>query len=326
MPLSDDDNTIWASAPWTPTKPLNTTQPPTIPGYQKHIPYLRHSNPLQTLTIYVPSTGQQPPSTPTPPPTPGGIWILYIHGGAWRDPLIDASSFHPAATSLLLRNHTAPGNPLAGLVSINYRLSPHPSHPSSEPAYNARHPDHIYDVLSAISFLQRAGVAKEGRYILAGHSCGATMAFQAVMDSSRWDLRGIKIKKPEVVVGLNGIYDLVGVIRGGGYEKGLRDAYEEFTRGAFGTEEEVWRGVCPTTASGGRGWVGEWEGRKGVVLVQSGEDGLVPRGQLEGMREVLEREGVKVEEKEAGGGHDEMWERGEGRMAEVLWEVVVGME
>jgi len=78
---------------------------------------------------------------------------------------------------------------------------------------------------------------------------------------------------------------------------------------------------------GGEGWVGEWKGSsRGVVLVQSGEDTLVPREQLEGMKACLESGGVKVREMEAGGGHDEMWERGEGRMTEILWGVVLGLE
>ncbi|KAK0613610.1 Alpha/Beta hydrolase protein [Immersiella caudata] len=328
MPPPSDDESLWASAPWTATQPLNNAQRPIIPGLQKHVPYVPGSTTLQTLTIYIPGT--QPPPLPTPSPTPSdSTWILFIHGGAWRDPLVDASAFHPAATSLLLKNNNHNGNPIAGLVSINYRLSSHPNHPSSNPAHAAHHPDHIHDVLGAISFLQRARVAT-GRYVLAGHSCGATLAFQAVMDPTRWGLSGeMQIRKPQVVVGLNGLYDLAGFIKTPpvGYE-GLREAYEEFTRGAFGDGEETWRAVCPATAREWVGeWVGEWEGeRRKAVLVQSGEDGLVPRGQLEGMRGVLEREGVDVVEMEAGGGHDEMWERGEGRMAEVLWEVVLGTE
>ena len=133
-----------------------------------------------------------------------------------------------------------------------------------------------------------------------------------------------------MVVGFNGLYDLAGFIAAPpeGYE-GLREGYQEFVEGAFGREEEVWRAVCPTTAGGG--WVGEWREKVGgggkaveVVLVQSREDGLVPYGQLEGLKRVLEREGVEAEVKEAGGEHDAIWMKS-GRMGEVLWEVVEGM-
>ncbi|KAK0639421.1 Alpha/Beta hydrolase protein [Cercophora newfieldiana] len=320
---SSSDESLWASASWTAT-PTNDDQSLTI-GWQKHIPFLPGSNALQTLTIWTP--GSSSPTIATPPPLPGH-WLIFIHGGAWRDPAITASSFQPAAAALLLKHHNQIGSTkLAGLASLNYRLSPYPGRPSSDPAYAARHPDHISDVLHGIAFLQRAGVATGG-YVLAGHSCGATLAFQAVMSPSRWGLGRLEgmITHPDVVVGLNGLYDLAGFVRSppAGYE-GLREAYEEFTRGAFGADEEVWRAVCPATAEE---WVGEWkgegEGGRRVVLVQSRGDTLVPRGQLEGMRGVLEGEGVRVGDMEAEGGHDEIWERGEGRMADILWEVLGG--
>jgi hypothetical protein len=79
--------------------------------------------------------------------------------------------------------------------------------------------------------------------------------------------------------------------------------------------------------------VGEWIGTRGdggekkkkVVLVQSREDTLVPYGQLEGLRGVLEGDGrVEVRVMEAGGDQDEIWKDGR-RMAEVLGEVVGGL-
>ena len=136
----------------------------------------------------------------------------------------------------------------------------------------------------------------------------------------------VNIPKPCTVGGFNGLYDLAGFIAAPpeGYE-GLREGYREFVAGAFGEEEGVWRAVCPTTA--GEGWVKEWRDgmdRARVVLVQSREDGLVPYQQLEGLKRVLEgEEGVEVLVEEAGGEHDEIWREGAGRMAEVLWSVVV---
>jgi len=322
---SADDRSAWGSAPWTPTTSPETQ---TTVGWQKHVAYIPEStNSLQTLTAWVPATSDRSPPDDASLPRRPGRWIIFIHGGAWRDPAVTAAAFDRAAAALLLRNQdstsTSKGSRIAGLASLNYRLSPYPGRPSDDPAYKAQHPDHIGDVLSGLAFLQRLGAAT-GDYVLAGHSCGATLAFQAVMDPARWGL-GIAVRKPALVVGLNGLYDLAGFVKRppGGYE-GLRDAYEEFTRGAFGGDEEVWKAVCPATAEG---WVGEWKGSsRGVVLVQSGEDTLVPREQLEGMKACLESGGVKVREMEAGGGHDEMWERGEGRMTEILWGVVLGLE
>lgn len=349
---SDADWRAWASVPWSPLTDPNKTTPDTpdtpdsgipipIAWHKSGVPYLPSDTPplaLQTLDVWLPN----PTSTTTTPspstlPHHPGTWIIYIHGGAWRDPAITAASFTAAATSLLLHSSsasssTSPTKPIAGLISLNYRLSPHPSHPSpGDPSRQAAHPDHIADVLAALSFLHRLRIFGEGeRWILAGHSCGATLAFQAVMSPTRWGLssEGYSFPKPAAIVGFNGLYDLAGFVAHppAGYAH-LREGYREFTEGAFGGDGGVWRAVCPTTAAAG--WVGEWveglgrEGEKAqVVLVQSLEDTLVPGEQLEGLRVVLEREGEKVVVgvEEAGGDHNEIWEEG-GRMGEILWKV-----
>ena len=277
------------------------------------------------MTIWTPigSGSDTSPPDDTVLPSPPGCWIVFIHGGAWRDPAVTASCFDRAAVALLSRARDSRSSPIAGLASLNYRLSPHPNHPSDNPDNKARHPDHIADVLTGLAFLQWLGGAK-GEYLLAGHSCGATLAFQAVMHPARWGLSTV-VNKPTAVVGLNGLYDLAGFIaRPPSAFEGLRDAYEDFTRGAFGDEEEVWRAVCPTTAEG---WTREWTAsRRRAVLVQSSEDTLVPREQLEGLKASLEEEGVEVREMGAGGEHDEMWDKGEGRMAQILWDVVSELE
>ena len=339
-PPSDADQAAWSSVPWTAVADPDTTNTGSITpiGWHKAgIPYLPlgQALTLQTLDVWIPTTSNTTtPPTPSSIPNPSGTWVLYIHGGAWRDPRIASTSFTPTATTLLRRlqqhqHHPPPTQKIAGLISLNYRLSPHPSFPenATSPSHTATHPAHITDVLTALSFLHRLHIRPQ---ILTGHSCGATLAFQAVMAPARWGLspHGFEFEKPRVVVGFNGLYDLAGFIADPpeGYE-GLREGYREFVEGAFGAEEGVWRAVCPTTAGGG--WVGEWEeglvggGGKGVevVLVQSREDGLVPYGQLEGLRRVLEGEGVMVGVREAGGEHDAIWMEGE-RMAEVLWEVV----
>merc|ERR1712000_728938 len=72
-------------------------------------------------------------------------------------------------------------NSVAGFTSIDYRLSAHPDHPqdpANTPAASlrdARHPDHIRDVQSAIGFLKEEyGMGED--YVLIGHSAGATQA------------------------------------------------------------------------------------------------------------------------------------------------------
>ncbi|KAK0705407.1 Alpha/Beta hydrolase protein [Lasiosphaeris hirsuta] len=309
---ADNDHLTWASAPWTPIPGPNTAPI----GWHKHLPYLaptRGGTALHTLDIWLPSLLTTTSTLPSGP----GTWLIYIHGGAWRDPAVTAASFTAAASRLLQRAATAAAGPtpLAGIASLNYRLSPHPGHPApGDPARAAAHPDHIADVLAGLAFLQRAGAAR-GRYVLVGHSCGATLALQAVMHPRRWGVEA-EVGKPAVVVGFNGLYDLAGFIRAPpeGWE-GLVGPYEEFIRGAFGPEEAVWRAVCPATA-------------EGVVLVQSREDTLVPSSQLESMRVYLEgwvgEVRTEVVEVEDAGDHDDMWGRGD-KMAEVLWDVLLGV-
>ncbi|KAJ4400527.1 hypothetical protein N0V85_005740 [Neurospora sp. IMI 360204] len=316
---------------------------------------------LQTLDLWIPVS---PSSLSYGKPTPQTLllgkeapWLIYIHGGAWRDPAIDSSSFNASATKILssLSQHPPEQRKkkLAGIASINYRLSPYPNHPTNpsddptDPNRNAKHPAHIADVLTALGFLKRYFGMEE--YVLAGHSCGATLALQACMSPKRWpDLAGsaewregwYDVAKPKTVVGFNGLYDLAGFIADPpkGYER-LREAYREFVSGAFGDDQKVWREACPASAEG---WVGEWnltqqgeEGKKRkVVLVQSLEDSLVPVEQTEGMAGYLERENEKMGEEsekvevvmlreEKGGDHDEVWQRGE-RLAEILVGVLEG--
>ncbi|POR38887.1 Kynurenine formamidase [Tolypocladium paradoxum] len=262
-----------------------------------------------------------------------GRWIIYIHGGAWRDPLVDSSSFESAALNILAAKHTTP---VAGIASLNYPLSSHPNHPThpapprdpSQPidiAGTAKHPDHILAVLSALAYLQRdLGVAHD--YILSGHSCGATLAFQVAMDSQRWAGIGNKeqvipiIKKPSVIVGLNGLYNLAHFInQPDESHAALVPVYDAFTRGAFGDDEQVWQQVCPTDVED---WAKEWPEGKTVVVVQSREDGLVPYSQTELMKMRLsETSKLEVKELDAGGDHNDLWKQGDS-LAEIMLEVL----
>ncbi|KAK4031587.1 hypothetical protein C8A01DRAFT_21218, partial [Parachaetomium inaequale] len=221
------DRRVWASVPWSAVSDPGTgTGADTPIGWHKSgIPYPTPGAeavplPLQTLDVWIPAS--TPNNTATPPdpsslphPLPGSTWIVYIHGGAWRDPRISAASFTAAATALLLQNTTTPKHNLAGLISLNYRLSPHPSHPSpSDPSRQAKHPDHIADVHAALAFLHRLPILNTDNWILTGHSCGATLAFQAVMDPARWGgLPPSSVSfSPSALVGFNGLYDLAGFI------------------------------------------------------------------------------------------------------------------
>ncbi|VBB78181.1 Putative protein of unknown function [Podospora comata] len=332
--LSEKDQLAWASVPWTSVVDEESGK---VLGWRKsQVPYIpggvdNSGLSLQTLDVWLPASGTPGYATPQAPdapslPSQSGHWIVYIHGGAWRDPMIDASSFSPTAINLLqaaASSFSKGSVPIAGVASLNYRLSPHPNHPTGgrDPNREARHPDHISDVLGGLAFLQRLGGAT-GSWLLSGHSCGATLAFQAVMAPSRWGL-DTAIVKPTVIVGLNGLYDLAGFITMPPPEyAGLRDAYEEFTRGAFGDDKTVWKDACPATADD---WTSEWQEGKQVVLAQSREDSLVPYAQLEKMGAYLSKSSsLNIREMEAGGDHDDIWKKGD-RLAEILYDVVSGL-
>lgn len=266
----------------------------------------------------------------------------YIHGGAWRDPNVTSASFDKAES--LLRTKALP---IAGFASISYRLSSHPNHPQKQATTSpnefrsAKHPDHIRDVEAALAFLQNT-YGFGARYILVGHSCGATLAFQAVMgavanhreqasigvddsetgsetiSSSPGPLPPRLSAQPIAIVGIGGIYDLRKLLHT------HRDipAYREFIEGAFGLEELVWDGVSPAQMMGSRGVEGGWKSGRLAVLAHSKEDELVDEGQVEAMKEALsgweKSEALipkqeltardrRVRVLEIGGKHDDAW-------------------
>ncbi|KUM57714.1 hypothetical protein ACN42_g9456 [Penicillium freii] len=280
-----------------------------------------HSN-TQTV-VYSQVHNLQSIAVTTLAPRKDGYWVIYIHGGAWRDPAVTSASF--GATESILREK---GLPIAGFASISYRLSAHPNHPQDPSTtgpkdfQDAKHPDHIADVETALAFLQNT-YGFGARYILVGHSCGATLAFQAVMGAvSGHRERTTLTAQPTAIVGVAGIYDL----------RRLRDthvdisAYQEFIEGAFGADEMLWDGVSPAQVTGSRGVESGWKSGRLAVLAYSKDDGLVDGCQVEVMKEALgnwEKTEAQIPVQEnptpdrrlrvlsISGVHDEAWENGE---------------
>lgn len=261
---------------------------------------------LQSLTVYTPVGASH---------NERGYFIIYIHGGAWRDPHITPSCILPSLTHLLGTPSLSPlvANNIRAIASLSYRLSPHPSFPQgpSTPASElrqAKHPDHLIDILGGISFLQ-AKYGFDSRYVLAGHSCGATLALQVLIRSKLLAKHVLELEavrnfvEPEVVVGLAGIYDL----------RLLRDshshaAYHDFLVGAFGEDEKVWDEVSPTNE------IPEWKAGRRLVLVSSSGDELVDEGQINVMGERTRLWNVETDVWRGvlDMTHDEIWKRGVG--------------
>lgn len=198
---------------------------------------------------------------------------------------------------------------IAGFASIDYRLSPHPDFPqdpTSTPPSElrvAKHPDHLRDVQAALALLARDHGVE--RYILVGHSAGATLSFQVLTDSAAGHA------PPVAVVGVAGIYDLRGINdRHGGYEG--------FITAAFGGSD-AWDAASPAR------YTGDYQAVLGgtqTFLAWSTEDQLVDRPELVEMKTRLERDGVAVDTLESlTGNHDEVWKGGRQLASVVEWVV-----
>ena len=274
------------------------------------VPYSSDSS-LNTLDIHMPRAPSQDNASKS-------LWIIYIHGGAWRDPTISSTSFASIQTQLAASDLSSS---ITAYASLNYRLSPYPSHPThpsnpSDPSRNAKHPDHITDILAALLYLQETYHFSD-RYLLVGHSVGATLALQVAMKrywGSQYEptfALELNVLPPVAVVGLEGIYDVPALVA----RHAEQPVYRDFVTNAM--EPEDWAAASPVNADFGESWP---DGRV-VVLGHSREDGLVEWEQVEGLREVLEGQGFadegerRVRVVELEGEHDEVWRSGEGARA-----------
>ncbi|OTA99640.1 hypothetical protein M426DRAFT_324956 [Hypoxylon sp. CI-4A] len=261
-------------------------------------------------------------------------WIVYIHGGAWRDPRITHETFSTIVTRIVddgddddddTSNGSLKSN-IAAFASLDYRLSPHPDFPqdpATTPAAQlrgARHPDHLRDVRAALRFLQRRfGFAS--RYLLLGHSAGGTLACQLLAEtpvlSSSSPVSGggggsftvdgdedgeESLVLPEAIVNFEGIYDFTGL------NARVHNDYAGFLTGAFGPPEK-WDDAAPVKFAGS--YADRFKGL--MVLVHSLEDELVDVPEVDGMAERLRRDGVEpLVVKDIGGKHDDIWQDGRG--------------
>ena len=224
----------------------------------------------------------------------------YIHGGAWRDPTNDSSAIQPSLSSLLPAAAS-----IEGVASINYRLSN--SRGSDDAAHNALHPDHIEDVLTAICWLENKYRFGD-RYILVGHSAGATLAFQAVCGSwkardSTSDYPLAAFVNPIAVTGVAGIYDFQVLLKSFPVP-----FYRSFIEAAFGKDETIWKRASPAHVD-----LSHWTNARYVVLADSDEDEAIDTLQADAMwshliiNNSVHRFDVRIKLR---GDHDDMWEKG----------------
>ncbi|TID24781.1 kynurenine formamidase protein [Venturia nashicola] len=261
---------------------------------------------LQSLSVWRTTSSIETP--------PGNLWVVYVHGGAWRDPDITQTSFEPTITSLSnLSEHASALSLVAAFASLDYRLSAHPSHPQDTRATaasnlrNARHPDHVIDIKMGLKFLQdKFGFGSN--YVLVGHSCGATLALQTVLGRGMvTPAEDIAVERPKGIAGVCGIYDMPLML-----ETNSHPAYREFVAGAFGEDAVLWETVSPAVRMKRDGKV-----LNGIVLIlgYSVDDELIDEPQVRSLPEL--GQDVLV----LRGGHDEIWQKGDG-LARVVVEAV----
>ncbi|KAG8159354.1 hypothetical protein KVR01_011015 [Diaporthe batatas] len=257
--------------------------------------YYAKENVLQNVAVWEFPKDKDKAAQPAPGTTK---WLIFIHGGAWRDPRSTFSEAEPTINALLdpASKWHMPDAPsrIAGFASLNYRLSPHPDFAQdtgttpSFAARTARHPDHLDDVVSGLGFLQRQ-FGFGGDYVLFGHSAGAFLAYQALLGPALCSQPGPggDFALPAAVVGFEGIYDLVGL------DGRMGGGYASFIEAAFGRDRDGWRDASPATAAGS---FGEWAGQEGprlAVLAHSADDELVDMPELGTMEERLRSDGVR---------------------------------
>lgn len=237
-----------------------------------------------------------------------------------------SSQFEPTMNHLLAlqppagSEHSLPSVPIpspllphiAGFASLNYRLSPHPSHltsPSSpdDKSRNAKHPNHINDVTAALGYLQ-AEYKFGHRYILVGHSCGASLAFQVAMGLSTLP-HASAVKQPIGIIGVCGLYDIPATIQ----NHPDQYMYKDFVSQAFGEDELTWIEASPASGH----YADTWGCGKFSMIAHSRDDELVEWAQCEIMTEALKKQsddgsGVLTQDMlvELIGKHAEVWQDG----------------
>jgi kynurenine formamidase len=333
-------------ARWQPAKVTSPHLDRPVPVIAaKDIPYITNANRLQTLSIYLPQTPETTgligaPVTSLPgadSPSRLPRYLVHIHGGAWRDPRLTSASIEPAVARAF-SGGVLPGEepvPVSAIASLNYTVSqfdypappfmPDPPVPydaikdnHTDLAREAVHPQHVSDVLHGLALLGSLGLAS-GSYTLSGHSAGACLAFQSILQPPRHYGLGYLPEPPcpAALLGLNGLYEVPALATADGLGAShahLRDDYEMMLSRAFGTDKDAWPDASPASfdPAGIAGRIHEGNAPRLAVLDQSTEDQLVPMNQKDRLTATLAKvTGLRVAQgHRLTGKHAAPWEEG----------------
>jgi len=304
------------------------------PQYNAAIPYTTPATRLQTLDIWLP----RPLATSSAYSPRFQTWLVYVHGGAWRDPAQTSLCIQPAIKHLQ-HSHSTAVNHITGLASINYRLSPYPDHstdPSSptDDQRNVRHPVHVTDIHLALNYLRKQYHLE--RWIGVGHSCGATLLLQL---ASGIGLARQPVGLPSPATGLHGLILLEGIYHiplllqnhsPPTCPESISQIYKDIVLGAFGQDAVAQEEASPVSGT----YTQVPRGCR-VVLGHSPQDELVEEEQRAVMFQRLREDGwvtqsrpgakaedeKTVEQRDLHGVHDQIWEDGK-QIAQLIADMI----
>lgn len=257
------------------------------------------SNVLQSYDVFIPNTGAQDATHDTEEERRKKHWLVFIHGGYFHDLTVNSSAVVPSLEVLATpENQTFLASRVAGVASLNYRLSADPGvqDPATTPAdelETARWPDHLHDVLAALRDLdQRYRVAEDSAgYVLSGHSVGAQMTFIAALQTVGEGAQDPPANSscaaaapgppppppPVALLGVSGIYDFPQIHT-------TNPSYVNYTGNAM---DARYFGPASPAEHPARAY--ERLGLRAVVLAHSHDDGLVPWDQVETMDALMKQ-------------------------------------
>lgn len=220
--------------------------------------------------------------------------IVFVHGGAWRDPQNTYEDFSELTLAI------AQENPHVSLVGLNYRLLP-----------EVRHPAHLRDLVLALTRIYEVSPAES--ILLVGHSVGATLILQLLnltqilrsasseVDDSDYPTLPTGLQTAlDTLYFIDGIYDIPKLTK-------EYPEYSDFVLDAFGKAGQ--RNVTQLDLEEFHAF--EYKPRE-IVVVQSTEDELLSRCQTMLFTAFLKQNGSSYSLfEENWGKHEEVYRREE---------------
>lgn len=218
------------------------------------------SDPLQTVKVFKYDEAND-------------VGVIFIHGGAWRDPNNTYDDFKKFAS------YAEAKYPLLNLFGVNYRLSP-----------KVNHPAHLQDIAEGVEYLKKT--YNLTKIVLVGHSVGATLILQYIRKTEA--VEGVRINNCYLIDGIFDIPELISEYPG----------YASFVNEAFTSEEQY------TEATDIYG--AKFSGIGHLFIIQSLQDELLSERQTDLLAGYLKKTSTEFSVQKGNWGlHEEVYRRKE---------------